>query len=113
MEKTLLLLVTGETFEGGDDPTACAFGKWLAGYSTNNERIDSLLDEVHAYHDPFHEAVGTIKTLVATGAPTRRRTSSSQMQPNAEGVFGVFDGLDPGGERVHANYDSMRRARRR
>ena len=108
MEKTLLLLVTGETFEGGDDPTACAFGKWLAGYSTNNERIDSLLDEVHAYHDPFHEAVGTIKTLAADG-DTAAATDvfESQMVPSAESVFGVFGSLENEAERVVGLYDSM------
>ncbi|MFW5744829.1 MAG: methyl-accepting chemotaxis protein, partial [Spirochaetota bacterium] len=108
MEKTLLLLVTGETFEGGDDPTACAFGKWLTGYSTKNERIDSLLAEVHDYHDPFHEAVGTIKTLAADG-DTAAATDvfTNQMQPSAEGVFGVFDGLTQEAQRVVGNYDAM------
>jgi len=108
MEQTLLLLVTGETFAGGDDPTACAFGRWLAGYSTSNARIDSLLAGVHAYHDPFHEAVGTIKTLVADGR-TGEATNvfTSQMQPSAQGVFQTFDGLTQEAQRVVANYDDM------
>ena len=108
MEQTLLLLVTGETFAGGDDPTACAFGRWLAGFSTNNARIDSLLNEVHAYHDPFHEAVGTIKALVADGR-TGEATNvfTGEMQPNAEGVFQTFDGLTQEAQRVVGNYDAM------
>jgi methyl-accepting chemotaxis protein len=30
------MLLTGQTFEGGDDASACAFGRWLSTFTTNN-----------------------------------------------------------------------------
>lgn len=108
MEKTLELLLTGESFEGGDDPTACAFGKWLAGYKTSNERINSLLQEVHQYHDPFHESVAEIKRLVNQGNQAdAQRLFQSVMTPNALKVFEVFDGLDAEAVKVVKLYDNM------
>ncbi len=108
MENTLNLLLTGETFAGGDDPTACAFGRWLVGYETENEEVRALLNEVHEYHDPFHEAVGRIKTLVADG-DTAAATDvfESEMSPSAEGVFGIFGELEREAEGVVRLYDSM------
>ncbi|MFW5744902.1 MAG: HAMP domain-containing methyl-accepting chemotaxis protein, partial [Spirochaetota bacterium] len=108
MSDTLNLLLTGETFDGGDDPTACTFGKWLASYSTQNETIDALLAEMRDYHDSFHEAVGRIKTLAADG-DTAAATDvfETQMAPNAERLFGLFDSLEDEAERVVDFYDSM------
>lgn len=108
MARTLELLLTGKSFDGGDDPTACAFGKWLAGYSTSNPTIDAMLDEVHAYHDPFHESVGRIKALVASGqVAAATEEFRARMQPSAEGVFEIFDGLEAEANRVVGLYDSM------
>lgn len=108
MEQTLQLLLTGETFDGGTDPTACAFGRWLAGYTTSNARINQLLKDVHEYHDPFHESVATIKELV-DGGNTQQALAvfRSQMQPNAQGVFGIFDELESEANHVVELYDSM------
>ena len=108
MENILKLIVTGEMFEGGGDPTACNFGKWLAGYSTGNETINRLLEEVRAYHDPFHESVNRIKASIQAGNQNEAfAIFSADMQPNAEEVFDIFDQIENESERVVALYDSM------
>ena len=108
MENTLNLMLTGEMFEGGGDPTACAFGKWLAGFSTDNEKIDRLLEEVHRYHDPFHESVNRIKSFVRDGNVDGAFTVFSEnMQPNAEEVFSIFGQIEDEAERVVELYDGM------
>ena len=66
-EDTLLLILTKESFEGGTDHTACNFGRWLAGFSTNNDATKKTLEAVQAPHRQFHEALGQIKQLVADG----------------------------------------------
>lgn len=108
MEKTLKLIVSGEMFEGGGDPTACNFGKWLVGYSTDNETINRLLEEVRQYHDPFHQSVVSIKELVQAGNADQAYTVFEQnMEPNAEEVFRIFDEIEGESARVVDLYDSM------
>lgn len=108
MENVLKLILTGESFQGGGDPTACAFGKWLAGYTTQNDEIDSLLDEVKQYHDPFHQSVNTIKALVAEGnTDAAVSTFNNQMEPSADGVFDIFHQLEDESKRIVGLYDSM------
>ncbi len=108
MENVLKLIVTGDMFEGGGDPAACNFGKWLADYSTTNETITKLLQEVRTYHDPFHESVNRIKASVQAGNQNEAFSIFSEtMQPNAEEVFDIFNRIEDESERVVALYDSM------
>lgn len=108
MEQTLQMMITGESFAGGDDPTACAFGKWLAGYTTGNDKINTLLREVREYHDSFHASVGVIKDLISQGSlDEARRVYEGRMKPSAEGVFEVFHALETEAGRVVQLYDTM------
>lgn len=108
MEQTLEMMITGETFEGGDDPTACAFGKWLAGYSTSNEKINKLLKEVHDFHTPFHESVELIRREIRQGNLVQaQEIYQNRMKPGAEGVFNVFEGLENEADRVVGLYNNM------
>jgi len=59
--KALNYAETGTVFEGGTDPTQCAFGKWLASFSTRNPLIDSVLKQVAPIHRRFHEKVKGVK----------------------------------------------------
>jgi methyl-accepting chemotaxis protein len=108
MENVLILLQGGESFEGGTDPTACNFGRWLGTYTTTNQTLASLLNQVHAFHDPFHESVARIKDLVENGQTNAAFTEfTTTMSPNAEGVFGVFDDMVNEAERVAEIYNEM------
>ncbi len=85
------LLISNRVFEGGDDPTACAFGKWIAEYETDNENIAGLIDQVITYHNEFHRAVGRIKDLHRRGqAEQAANVFSNDMLPAAEQVFAIF-----------------------
>ncbi len=61
------LLLAGKEFEGGEDSTACRFGKWMAGHSTSNPELAGILLKVKKPHDAFHESVRQIKQALARG----------------------------------------------
>ncbi|MFP4375710.1 MAG: methyl-accepting chemotaxis protein [Spirochaetales bacterium] len=108
MAQTVQMMLTGESFEGGEDPTACAFGQWLSGFSTTNAEMTALLNEVHTYHDPFHATVARIKQLVSAGQTgTARAVFQNEMRPAADGVFRVFGELEGEADRVVTLYDDM------
>ena len=71
MNRTLELLRTQSRFAGGDDPAQCAFGQWMASFTTDNEVIKASLDEIAPFHNKVHECVGRIKAAVS-GADTKR-----------------------------------------
>lgn len=88
------LLSAGKSFEGGDDPTACRFGKWLASYSTSNPEIARIIQDVRKPHNHFHSAVGKIKSEVAAGQDeSAAGTFAGEMLPAARQVFQHFDQL--------------------
>lgn len=47
----------GELFEGGDDHTACAFGRLMAAATTTNPTFNNLLKECDEPHRQFHAAI--------------------------------------------------------
>ncbi|MFP4257675.1 MAG: methyl-accepting chemotaxis protein [Desulfovermiculus sp.] len=90
--QTANLILDGQTFSGGDDASACAFGKWLADYSTRNPELKELLDQVRDPHNTFHQSVGQIREAVDRGDDTEAvRVYSETMQPAAHDVFEQFD----------------------
>ena len=38
-ENVLVLMQTKSKFEGGEDHTACSYGKWLTTFSTDNKAL--------------------------------------------------------------------------
>lgn len=85
---TLALIGGGEMFEGGDDATQCALGKWMAAFKTSNPAINTALAEMARSHNEFHGSVGKIKTLVKQGnAAEAKLVCDRVMVPNAEHVF--------------------------
>ncbi len=82
------LLLTGRTFQGGEDPTACNLGRWMAGYKTTNPNIMQTLSEIRASHDAFHKAAADCKHAVAEGRKAEAITLFQQvMIPNAQRTF--------------------------
>jgi methyl-accepting chemotaxis protein len=108
MENMLLQMVTGREFSGGDDPTACRFGQYLAQVDTTNPLIQRVLTEVVQYHDTFHQSVADIRNALQQGDQNGAVTIfNTRMQPNAERVFEYFDELLAEAQRVVAFYDQM------
>jgi len=88
------LMAAGIEFQGGTDPTACRFGKWLGSYTTSNPAIMKILQEVRTPHNHFHSAVAKIKKATKQGQNGAAfEAFDSEMMPAAEGVFSNFDKL--------------------
>ncbi len=94
VQKTLHLLHMGESFEGGDDYTTCAAGRYLPTFKTENTR---LLSEIKAFNEPhktFHDTIGQIKKLVAESNKTQALTVyNDTMIPAMNNVFKHFDAM--------------------
>jgi len=87
-----LLHMTDASFEGGDDHTACNFGRWMPTFKTDNQELAAMLRNFEAPHRQFHEAVGKIKKLAAEGRKEEAAAVyRNEMVPNMEQVFTQFD----------------------
>ncbi|MFP4193105.1 MAG: methyl-accepting chemotaxis protein [Candidatus Hydrogenedentota bacterium] len=64
VEQVHQMVRTGETFEGGDDHTACSFGQWMAETEVDNAEFNAVLSQIHEPHREFHNAVATIRDHV-------------------------------------------------
>ncbi|SDM98057.1 Chemoreceptor zinc-binding domain-containing protein, partial [Geoalkalibacter ferrihydriticus] len=85
------LIMSDHTMQGGNDPTTCNFGRWLANYSTQNPDIRRLLTDVRASHDRFHHVVVDIrKAMQANNRADAQRLFTDVMQPAAEQTFNIF-----------------------
>jgi methyl-accepting chemotaxis protein len=108
MSQVTNFILTGQEFEGGGDPTACNFGRWLVGYETTNPTIRRTLDEIPRYHDPFHESVNAIRAAMRRGdTQTALEQYRTVMAPDAEEVFALFDVLLTEAERVDGIFDQL------
>lgn len=104
------LVAAGVDFDGGTDPTACRFGKWLGSYSSTNPEISQILQDVKTPHNHFHEAVAGIKGAIQRGQhDVALETFQTDMLPAAEGVFGEFDKLRSVAEQAVHTFDEMAR----
>jgi methyl-accepting chemotaxis protein len=94
MNKTLEIIVNKAMFDGGEDATACAFGKWKAVLKVENPIIQKALQDITQAHDAFHHSVKTVKELIK-----QEKTDEAisvykiQMSAGAESVFKGFEVL--------------------
>jgi methyl-accepting chemotaxis protein len=81
-------------FQGGDDHTACHFGKWLAVFKTENPDINRLLSEMKAPHEVFHASVKRIRSMSQAGHKEEAmRILNGDLEDSARATFVKFDGL--------------------
>ncbi|MFO7812840.1 MAG: methyl-accepting chemotaxis protein [Pelovirga sp.] len=108
MGKVMTMLRDGEVFSGGDDHTACRFGRWLATFETDNPRLRELLARVNANHEPFHSGIGQAREQVEAGdIEAAERLLASTIIPGAEGTFDVFDQMLTEAEHAGELYAAM------
>ena len=94
MNKTLELIVNKATFDGGEDATACAFGKWKAVLKVENPIIQKALQDITQAHDAFHHSVRTVKDLIKQEKTEEAFSAyKTQMTTGAESVFKGFEVL--------------------
>ena len=86
-----MLLLSNQVFEGNDDPTACNFGRWLTGFSTQNAELQRLLNQTRQPHNTFHQAAGQIRDLHRAGNRAAALTLfENTMLPASDQVFEYF-----------------------
>lgn len=102
------LILLNESFEGGEDPAQCAFGKWMASFETANPVLRESLAAIRIHHDRFHECVGEIKQHMAAGQ-LKRATAVFQenMVPAARETFAHFDRMLVEADTAEGLYRSM------
>ena len=87
-------LLTGVDFEGGEDATACAFGRWMADFRIDNPEITQLLRDITPYHNAFHASVEDIREEVQAGNEQAAiDIYADQMVPAAQQTFEYFEEL--------------------
>ncbi len=85
------LIATGASFPGGEDPTRCAFGRWLGEFESENEQLSKLIEQVRGVHHIYHDSVAEIKSLVQAGDRTEARAVFEQrMMPAVDDTLDVF-----------------------
>jgi len=67
MFKVTNLLFQKEEFEGGEDASECEFGKWLATFKTDNEKLSKYIEDIIPIHNEFHSTIKKIKYAVKEG----------------------------------------------
>ncbi|MFW5784754.1 MAG: methyl-accepting chemotaxis protein [Chitinispirillaceae bacterium] len=101
------LILDKRQFSGGEDHTACNYGKWLASFSTTNPAINRALQDSRKAHQDFHESVRIIKSRVSAGNSSGATQAFREMQQHAKQVFKSFDELREQVELAVKLYDDM------
>ena len=108
MGQVMTMLRQEQVFRGGDDHTACRFGRWLAGFQTDNPRLRELLARVNDNHEPFHSGIAQAQRHVEAGnIEAANLLLASTIIPGAQGTFGVFDQMLAEAERAAELYLAM------
>ncbi|MFO7715046.1 methyl-accepting chemotaxis protein, partial [Desulfosarcina sp.] len=88
MSETSDLVANEVTFQGGEDHLTCGFGKWVAGFKTQNPTMNSLIAQITEPHHRFHQAVADIKAAVGKGnLDNARHIFRNALQPAAQGFM--------------------------
>jgi len=104
-------LLIHEAFEGGEDPTACNFGKWLNGPGAKiaNPAIQKLLADIVPHHNAFHAGIKEIKAMVAAGAPMEQILDTYEHKTMAavDATFARFGDLRAEADNVDEIYSKF------
>jgi methyl-accepting chemotaxis protein len=90
-DKVAALVRRQKDFEGGDDPTACNFGKWVVQFKTQNTVIDGALKDMIESHRQIHAMVKQIKELAKAGSAQEAAKIEEQMESLLATTFSGFD----------------------
>ncbi|MEJ5301061.1 MAG: bacteriohemerythrin [Thermodesulforhabdaceae bacterium] len=113
MLKVSNLLTLKEEFEGGEDASQCEFGKWLASFKTDNERISKLIEQIIPVHEEFHKAVKKIKDAAKNGdLETANMVYRTQLNQTSKVMSEYFDKLEEMPAQSEQIYEEMARYRK-
>jgi methyl-accepting chemotaxis protein len=81
----------GEDFQGGDDATACNFGRWLTTLQYENPELLRSINALRDPHNAFHAAVRNIRNATNAGNQAlAQELFRGQLQPAAQQTFAGF-----------------------
>jgi methyl-accepting chemotaxis protein len=88
------LVFFGDDFQGGDDATACNFGRWLTQLQYDNPELVRSINALREPHNAFHASVRNIRNAMNAGNRTlAQEIFRNQMQPAAQQTFAGFNEL--------------------
>ncbi|MGE4519969.1 MAG: methyl-accepting chemotaxis protein [Desulfobacteraceae bacterium] len=94
MNKMLMLIFEGKDFYGGSDYESCNFGIWLGDFSSPNQMLTNIVNDVKSHHVKFHESVTKIKDAVKSGRKEfALKIFDDEMRSSADNIFAGFDGI--------------------
>lgn len=99
--KVSSMILLNEIVDGGDDPTTCNFGHWLAAsvnshnsLGNQNSYINKIIKTLQDPHEQFHAAVSQIRNAMEAGNKDAAvELLEKIMKPAAQEVFNGFDKL--------------------
>lgn len=102
------LIVNGKAFEGGEDPAACRFGKWMAGLRIDNPTITAAVEKIRFSHAHFHECIAKVKQAMVNGDKrVAAIVVSGEMMPSADLVFAELRKMQNEAARAGELYQAM------
>ncbi|MGF1586267.1 MAG: methyl-accepting chemotaxis protein [Bacteroidales bacterium] len=106
--QTINAILSMNTFDGGDDPTQCNFGRWLPEFRSSNQEINRIINDMRGDHNRFHAAVHTIKQDIQRGnSQAAMQNYRNLMIPAQEAVFNYFNLINQEAERAVAEFNEM------
>ncbi len=110
MEKTLLMILTGKVFSGGDKASECPFGKWIRTFKSNNPQLLASIKEITDHHEEFHKSVHKIVEMVRQGDKEGALlVFEREMSQAAKSVFFHFQEMLKEAGKAEDIYDRMTR----
>jgi len=104
----LMLIEKNQPMAGGDDHTACNYGKWCASDRVTSPVIRRLIADNASNHQSFHDAVREIKSQMAAGDKEGAlKTFQDRMAPAAERTIAVFQTMREEALKAEKIYDEM------
>ena len=95
ISNTAEMLFSKQVFQGGEDHTACAFGRWKAQLKLENPELKAILTAIDEPHRKFHEAIKKAKQLVSGGQGEQaQQCFKDELLPAAEAVQKGFQQLN-------------------
>ncbi len=108
MAGTCNMIGQNTIIEGGDDPTKCAFGKWMASFQTENPGLKKALAIIDAHHKTFHASVGEVRNKVTSGdLDSAAVIYKDKMVPAANSTFDEFRAMRKEAAKAQEIYASM------
>ncbi len=94
--------------DGGDDHTACRFGKWKQTARIENPEVAAVLRDIEEPHKHLHEAIKTVKDLVKAGKTDEAQSAFNEhVAPNVEKMAAAFDKIDAVAASALALYEAV------